>query len=109
MKLLVPAVVSISLSAASLSASAVTNADYYYGEATNPAAAVRTIVIGPDIRSVNVTRGDIVKIVASGQEFAWHFDGTLPSFNLKQIAPRGAIAQDVSVYIAPAACGAPGV
>jgi hypothetical protein len=107
MKLLVPAVVSISLSVASLSASAMTNADYY-GEATNPAAAVRTIVVGPDIRSVNVTRGDIVKIIASGQEFAWHFDGTLPSFNLKQIAPQGAIAQDVSVYIAPAVCSAPG-
>jgi hypothetical protein len=108
MKLLVLAVVSISLSAASLSASAMTNADYY-GEAAIPAAAVRTIFIRPDIRSVKVTRGDIVKIVASGQEFAWHFDGTLPSFNLKQIAPQGAIAQDVSVYVAPAVCGAPGV
>lgn len=108
MKLLVPAVVSIALSVASLSAFAKTNADYY-GEATNPAAAARTIVVGPDTRSVNVTRGDIVKFVANGEEFAWHFDGRLPSFNLKQIAPQGAIAEDLSVYITPAACGIAGI
>jgi hypothetical protein len=108
MKLLAPAVVSIALSVASLSAFAMTNADYY-GEATNPAAAVRTIVVEANTRSVNVAKGESVKIVANGQEFAWHFNGTLPTFNLKQIVPQGAIAQDVSVYIAPASCGAPGI
>jgi hypothetical protein len=107
MKLLVPAVVSIALSVASLSAFAMTNADYY-GEAINPAAAVRTIVVGPNTRWVNVDQGEIVKIVANGQEFAWHFDGTLPTFNLKQIDPRGAIDQDVSVYIAPSRASASG-
>jgi hypothetical protein len=108
MKLLVPAVTSIALSVASLSALAMTNADYY-GEAASPAAAVRTVVVGPNTRWVNVDQGENVKIVANGQEFAWHFNGTLPTFNLKQIVPQGAIAQDVSVYIAPASCGAPGI
>jgi len=107
MKLLVPAVVSIALSAAHLSAFAITNADFY-GEATQPAAAVRTIVVGPDTRWVNVDQGEIVKFVVNGQEFAWHFDGTLPALNLKQIAPQGAIARDVSVYIAPSRAGASG-
>jgi len=108
MKLFAPAVVSIALSVASLSASAMTNADYY-GDATNPAAAVRTIVVGPNTRSVNVARGETVKIVANGQEFAWHFDGTLPTFNLKQILPQGAITQDVYVYVASAGPGASGI
>jgi hypothetical protein len=58
---------------------------------------------------VNVARGETVKIVANGQEFAWHFDGTLPSFNLKQILPQGAIAQDVYVYVASAGLGASGI
>ena len=107
MKLLAPAVVSIALSVASLSASAMTNADFY-GEATNPAAAVRTIVVGPNTRWVNVDQGEIVKIVANGQEFAWDFDGTLPTFNLKQIAPQGAIAEDVTVYIARSRAAASG-
>ena len=55
MKLFVPAVASIALSVASLSAFALSDADSY-GEAANPAAASRTIVIGPNTRWVNVTR-----------------------------------------------------
>ena len=98
MKLLVPAVAALALSAASLTAAALTNADRY-GEAANPAAAERTIVIGPNTRWVNVKRGEIVKFVANGQEFAWNFDGLLNSVNLKQIAPQGAIAQEVGVSI----------
>jgi len=108
MKLLAPAVVSIALSVASLSASAMTNADYY-GEASSPAAAMRTIVVGPNTRKVGVNQGEIVTIVANGQEFSWHFDGTLPSFNLKQIVPQGAIDQEVTVYIAAARVGASGI
>ena len=69
MKLLAPAVVSITLSVATLSALAMTDADFY-GEATQPAAASRTIVIGPNSRWVNVDQGEIVKFVVNGQEFA---------------------------------------
>jgi hypothetical protein len=98
MKLLVPAAAALALSMASLTAAALTNADRY-GEAANPAAAERTIVVGPNAGRVSVKRGEIVKFVANGREFAWNFDGLLNSFNLKQIAPQGAIDQDVSVTI----------
>jgi hypothetical protein len=100
MKLLVPAVASIALSVASLSALAMTNADYY-GEEVSPAAAQRTIVLKPDTHAVNVERGEIVKFVVNGKEFAWDFDGTLPSVDLTQIAPQGAVEQNVTVYIEP--------
>ena len=102
MKLLIPAVASVALAVASLSAVAMTNADYY-GEPADPAAAARTVVLGPNARSMNVDRGEIVKIVVNGQEFAWGFDGTLPALNLKQIAPQDATDKDVRVYIGPSA------
>ena len=99
MKTLVKAVAVLALSTASLSAFALTNADRY-GEAASPAAAERTIVIGPKTSSVNVNHGEIVKLVANGQEFTWDFDGLPQSFDLKQIAPQGAIDHNVRVYIA---------
>jgi hypothetical protein len=102
MKHFVPAVASIALSVASLSAFALTDADRY-GEAVTPTAAVRTIVVGPNTHAINVDKGEIVKIVANGQEFAWDFNGTLRSFNLNQIAPQGAAVQNVAVYVAPSA------
>lgn len=98
MKKFIPAVAVVALSAASLSAVAMTDADRN-GEAVSPAVATRTIVIGPNTRWVNVTHGEIVKFVSNGQEFAWDFDGTLNIVNLKQIAPQGAIAQNVSAYV----------
>jgi Heavy-metal resistance protein CzcE len=98
MKLIIPAIAALTLSAASLSALALTDADRY-GETASPAAATRTVVIGPNTRWVNVNHGEIVKFVANGQEFAWDFDGVPQSFNLKQVAPEGAIAQNVRVYI----------
>ena len=93
------AVAALALSAASLSAVAMTNADRY-GEAASPAAAERTIVIGPNTRWVNVNHGEIVKFVVNGQEFAWDFDGVPQSFDLKQVAPQAAIDHNVRVYIA---------
>jgi hypothetical protein len=101
MKLLVPAVASIGLSVASLSALAwMTDADYY-GVAATPEAAERTIVLKPNTRSVAVKKGEIVKFVVNGKEFAWDFDGTAPTVSLARIAPQGAIDQNVTVYIAP--------
>ena len=99
MKTLVKAVAVLALSAASLSAFALTNADRY-GEAASPADAERTIVIGPNTRWVNVNHGEIVKFVANGREFAWDFDGVPQAFDLKQVAPQGAIDHSVRVYIA---------
>jgi len=99
MKTLVKAVAVLALSAASLSAFALSNADRY-GEAATPADAERTIVIGPNTRWVNVNHGEIVKFVANGKEFAWDFDGVPQAFDLKQVAPQGAIDHNVRVYIA---------
>jgi hypothetical protein len=100
MKLFMPAVASVALSVASLSALAMTNADYY-GQEASPTAAMRTITVGPNTRAVNVQRGEIAKIVVNGHEMVWDFDGTLPSFDLRQIAPEGTIEQKLPVYIAP--------
>jgi heavy-metal resistance protein CzcE len=99
MKTLVKAVSVLALSAASLSAFALTDADRY-GEAASPVTAERTIVIGPNTRSVNVNHGEVVKFVANGQEFAWDFDGLPQAFDLKQIAPQGALDHDVRAYVA---------
>src|SRR5258708_36551860 len=96
---LLKAVAALALSAASLSAFALTNADLY-GEAASPAAAERTIVIGANTRFVNVNHGEIVKFVANGREFAWDFDGVPQAFDLKQVPPPGAIDHTGRVYIA---------
>jgi membrane protease subunit (stomatin/prohibitin family) len=93
------AVAVLALSAASLSAFALTNADRY-GEVASPAVADRTIVVDANTRSVNVNHGEIVKFVANGQEFTWEFDGVPQTFDLKQVAPQGAIDHHVSVYMA---------
>ena len=95
---LVPTLAALALSAASFSAFALTSADRY-GESASSADAVRTIVVGPNTRWVNVKHGEVVKFVANGKEFAWNFDGIPQSFNLKQVAPEGALAQNVRVYI----------
>ena len=98
MKLLWPAVTIIALSAASVSAFALTDADRY-GEMANPAAAMRTIVVQPNARWVNVTHGEIVKFVVNGREFAWDFDGLLSNFKLSVIDPQDGNAENVQVYI----------
>jgi heavy-metal resistance protein CzcE len=98
-KLFASTIAALTLSAMSLSAVAMTNADLY-GEAASPAVAERTIVIGANTRFVNVNHGEIVKFVANGKEFAWDFDGLPQSFDLKQVAPQGAIDHNVRVYIA---------
>jgi heavy-metal resistance protein CzcE len=97
--LLIPAVASIALSVASLSAFALSDAERY-GEAASSATAMRTIVVGPNTRWVNVTRREIVKLVVNGQELVWHFNGMLSSFKLGAIYSRDAVAQKVTVYIA---------
>src|SRR5436309_15818002 len=99
MKTLVKAVAVLALFAASLSAFALTNADLY-GEAATPVDDSLTTRSSSDPRSVNVNHGEIVKFVANGQEFAWDFDGLPQSFDLKQVAPQGAIDHSVRVYIA---------
>jgi len=68
--------------------------------------AERTIVVDDNTKWVNVHKGETVKFMANGREFAWAFDG-LPegenwaSFELSRIAPPGALHRNVLVYISP--------
>jgi hypothetical protein len=101
MKPVVRAVAALILSAASLAASAtVTNADML-GNAVQPSAAQRTVVIDAKTRWVTVERGDVVRFVANGQEFAWAFNGMASSFDLNRVAPTGTLNRDLKVYVWP--------
>jgi hypothetical protein len=99
LKLVASTIAALTLSAMSLSAAALTFGDQY-GEPADASAAERTIVVTPATKFVNVTHGEVVKIVAGGKEFAWDFDGLPQSFELNKIAPQGAIDHNVRVYIA---------
>ena len=92
------AVAALALSATSLSAAALTFGDLY-GEPAEASLAERTIVVTPGTKYVNVKRGEIVKIVAGGKEFAWDFDGIEQPFELAKIAPQGAIDHSVRVNL----------
>ena len=71
------------------------------GDPASVTEATRTITINPKTKYVNVTEGDVVKFVASGQEFAFKFDGTGTSFDLQRVAPAGALDHKVTAYVAP--------
>ena len=62
----------------------------------------RTINLLPDTKYVNVEQGEIVKFSKGGKTFSWSFDtqGT-PNFNLNEIAPKGAMVDNVRVYVGP--------
>ena len=63
-------------------------------------AAQRTIVVNPDTRWVNVTRGEAIRFVVGNTEFGWKFDGpNAQSFDLRQVAPPGVLARAVPVYV----------
>ena len=73
------------------------------GDSASPAEATRTIAITPDIRYVNVDHGDVVDFkTADGGQFAIHFDGapSAASFDLRRLAPDGALDHEVTVYVA---------
>ena len=101
MKLFVPVVAALTLSAASLAVTAsVTEADML-GKPAQASAAQRTISIDPKTRWITVERGEIVNFVANGREFAWDFDGMYSSFDLNRIAPDGVLDRRLKVYVWP--------
>jgi heavy-metal resistance protein CzcE len=97
-KFIAPAVAALTLSAASLSANALTPGDLY-GEPADASVAERTVVITPQTKFINVTRGEVVKVKAGSKEFAWEFDGLARPFELNKIAPEGALDHTVRVYV----------
>ena len=101
MRPFVLAVAALTLSAASFAVTAsVTDADML-GNAAQPSAAQRTVVIDTKTRWVTVERGEVVRFVANGQEFAWAFNGLASSFDLNRIAPTGTLNRDLKVYVWP--------
>ncbi|HTD02237.1 CzcE family metal-binding protein [Undibacterium sp.] len=73
------------------------------GDPAPVSAAIRTINIAPDTRSVNVTDGEIIKFTVGDKAFAWNFDGalTVDNFPLNQVAPPGLLDHPVQAYVAP--------
>jgi len=101
MRLFVSSVAALTLSAVSLAVTAsVTEADML-GKPAQASAAQRTISIDLKTRWITVERGEVVKFVANGQEFAWAFNGMSSSFDLNRIAPSGTLDRNLKVYVWP--------
>jgi heavy-metal resistance protein CzcE len=98
-KFFAPAFAALTLSAASLSANALTTGDLYGEPAPGGYAADRTIVVTPQTKFINVTRGEVVKLKVGSSEFAWEFNGLAQPFELNKIAPEGALNHKVEVYV----------
>ena len=119
MKLLIPGIAALALSAASLSAGAALKPADLFGEparapsaerAIITAVADRTITITDETKWVNVTRYEVVRFVSNGREFAWYFDGVDQPrpFDLTQIAPAGFVGHKVTVYVSTSDRDLPG-
>ena len=73
------------------------------GSAVPAASSQRTIVLNSDTQWVNVMQGEEVKFVVGAVAFSWKFDGQgARPFDLRQVAPEGALAKPVLVYVANA-------
>lgn len=72
------------------------------GSPAAESAAGRTIVLQPDTRHINVTRGETITIVRAGQRFSWHLDtdSHLTVFALATIAPKDMAVDGIKVYVA---------
>ncbi len=101
MKLFVRAVAGLTLSAASLAATATVTESDMLGSPAQASAAQRTIVIDQKTRWITVERGEVVTFKANGRDFAWAFNGMGSSFDLNRIAPAGALDRALKVYIWP--------
>ena len=98
MKFLFPAVAALTLSAASISAFALTTGDMYGEPAAANATPERTIVVTPQTKYINVTHGEIVNLNVGGKDVAWNFDGVSGQpFDLAKIAPEA--DHKVRVYV----------
>lgn len=75
-----------------------------YGSPAPVQRAERSIVITPQTQHVNVEGGEVIRFVAGGKEFAWHFNvapRVVDSFALNEVAPPGFLDQTVRAYVAP--------
>jgi hypothetical protein len=102
-KLLVPAVLALTLSLPAISSMAGPPPLDLLGAPGQPAEADLTIRITPDTRYVNVTGGDVVKFDVGGKSFTWDFDvaETVSGFELNRVAPAGMLNHKVIANVAP--------
>lgn len=72
------------------------------GSPAAESATQRTIMLQPDTRHINVTRGETVTIVRDGQRFSWHVDtdSNVTVFALAAIAPKEMAVEGIKVYVA---------
>jgi len=98
-KLFAPAFAAVTLSAASVSAFALTPGDLYGEAAAGDYVASRTIVVTPQTKYINVAHGEIVNLKVGSKEIAWNFDGLARPFDLSKIVPEGALDHKVVVYV----------
>jgi hypothetical protein len=78
----------------------------WYGTPVAQGRADRVIEITPSTRFVNVAENQVVRFVVHGspgrdESFMWQFNGGRGVIPLAAIAPNGAVAQAVNVYVAP--------
>ena len=78
----------------------------WYGTPVTDGRADRVVEITPSTRVVNVDEHQIVKFVVHGssgrdESFMWQFNGGRSVIPLAAIAPDGAAAQAVNVYVGP--------
>jgi uncharacterized cupredoxin-like copper-binding protein len=99
-KLLIPALLALTLSFSAVSAMAASNHSLL-GETASTAAINRTVTITPDTKYVNVQGGQAVQFNAGGSTFSWTFDGPAKSFELNRVAPSGLLDHPVTVYVSP--------
>ncbi len=72
-----------------------------YGSPAAPAQAERSVAVAASAKWVNVKQGETVRFMLGNVEFAWRFDGrSSRSFDLREIAPAGSLASEVTVYVA---------
>lgn len=73
---------------------------FLLGSAAATTTATRTIALDAGTRWVNVRGDEVVRFTTGSTEFAWRFDGPGGrSFDLRAVAPAGALAQAVTVYV----------
>lgn len=97
------AVITPILYATAMSSIAAPPGPEYAGAPAPTTAADYTVNLTSATKYVNVDRGDTVRFVAGGQQFAWNFNSadTTWAVSLRDIAPPGVIGRDVIVYISP--------
>jgi len=62
--------------------------------------AARSVAVTSGTEYFNVFQGDILRFnLADGTQFSWKFDGNANYVNLSDIAPKGAVKENVRVYV----------